>query len=131
MRIKLRDPVEVTREVKVQARPALHADKCDGCGLVFRMLEFCNEQGRAELRGTFDRCPDDENGRGMGNMFRATVCSFACAHRVFTEDGWKKIDEYLSYVKAGATLARAEVVITSTLITEGQIVQAWEQAPER
>ena len=130
-RIKLKDPVEVTREVKVTTRPTLYADKCDGCGLVFEMIEFCAEQNRARLRGTFDMCPNDDDGRGMGNMFEAVVCSFVCAHAVFAEGGWKKIKAYKPFVKAGATLARGEVTITARTRTQGEIVKAWETAPER
>lgn len=130
-RIKLKDPVEATREVKFQTRPMLCADKCDGCGLVFQMVEFCNEQGRARLRGTFDTCPNDENGRGMGNGFEAIVCSFACAHRVFAEEGWKSIEEYEPFARAGATLARGELTITARVRTRDEIIKAWEDAPER
>ncbi len=130
-RIKLKDPVKATRKVEVTTRPALYADKCDGCGRVFEMIEFCGEQGRARLRGTFNICPNDDDGRGMGNMFEAVVCSFACAHRVFADDGWKKIDAYEPFVKAGATLARGEVTVTACVRTQAEIVKAWENAPER
>lgn len=123
--IRLRDPVYEERLVSKMIKPALVADKCDSCGKVFEMREFCNEEGRARLKGTFDRSAVDEaTGKGLGNIFWATVCSFQCAHRVFN-GGWRDIEGWTAYVKADACLARAEVCITSRVDDEAALIKRW------
>lgn len=130
MRIELKAPVEAQRLVPIELKPALYADQCDACGLIFEMKEWCGELRRAELLGVFDRSVEDEEGRGLGNMFSATVCSFLCAHKLFAEDGWKTLSRFAVYARAGARLVRAEVVLTANRATEEQLVRAWEEAPE-
>ncbi len=128
-RIQLRPAIVAQRTIEVETKPALWADKCDVCGAVFRMGEFCGEQHRGLLRGTFDRCAEDENGRGLNNMFEATVCSFACAHKIFAEGTWRALVKYAPFVKACAELARVELCLTQPMLTEAEIAEAWERAP--
>ena len=114
----------------VTVKEALWADVCDNCGKVFVMKEFCNERNRARLNGTFDSCATDpKTGKGLGNMFSATICSFACADALMN-GGWKKLKEYKPYVDVDAVLARGEVTITSDVKTQEQLIEEWE-AEER
>ena len=74
--IKLKDKVTSKKTVTVEKKPELRANVCDSCGKIFQMKEYCNDQNLAQLRGTFDDCAYSKDGRGLGNMFFATVCSF-------------------------------------------------------
>jgi len=122
--IKLRSKVTKEELKEVVLRPDLYASKCDCCGLVYEM-----DGTKGILSGTFDKCATDNEGKGMGNMFRAMVCSFKCAHEMMN-DGWKKMKEYKPYKRAKATLYRCEVGI-SEMMTEKEIVQQWEESKNR
>ncbi len=124
--VKLRDPVTRVEKVKREVKPALYASQCDSCLLVFAMLPFCGDKGLGDLSGTFE-CGEvvDDDGDGMGNMFRATVCSFRCADELM-RGGWMRLDGYAPFVKAGAVLARCEVKVTAYLKTEAQLLADWE-----
>ena len=124
-RIELRKAVTKRKRFTVEVKPRLCAEQCNGCGRVFGMDEYCNDKDLAHFRGTFDKCAADENGRGLGNMFFATACSFACAHKIFT-GGWKKMKEYKPYKKIGAILARGELKITPYIKDEDEIVEEWD-----
>lgn len=124
--VMLREPVTGKVTVERQVKPALYASRCDSCLLVFRMLPFCNDQNLGQLDGTFE-CGDvfDDDGDGLGNMFRATVCSFRCADEIM-RGGWRRIEGYRPFVQAGALLARCEVKVTAYLRTEAELVADWE-----
>lgn len=123
---------QVTKRVRrtVVTKDALYASICDCCGKVFQMGELCNEEGRAELRGTFDCCATDpDTGKGLGNGFTATVCSFTCAQKLW--DGkWRKLKEYKPYVDVDATLARGKVVLTSDFKEKDELIKEWEEQEE-
>lgn len=128
MRIKLEDAVHTEKLMPVQIRPALFASQCDACRKVFHMKPFCNDGRLGELEGTFEKCPDDpETGRGLGNGFYATACSFACAHELFANGGWRKIARYKPYVDADIQLVRAELKITSFVRDEAQLRKEWSE----
>ena len=130
--------VEVRKEVikkcsvvvEYVAKPALLLNKCDACGKTFRMDMFCNDEHLALMVGTFDKCVNDNNGRGLGNGFYATACSFKCAHRLFAEDGWKKMSLYKPYAVANAKLVRAELKITSYITDGTKLAAEWDKSPE-
>jgi hypothetical protein len=124
-RIELRKAIRKRKSFTVEVKSQLHADKCDGCGKVFEMEEYCNDKDLASLRGTFDKGAADKDGRGLGNMFFATACSFACAHEVFT-GGWKKMKQYKPFKKVGAILARGELTITPYVKNEDELVEEWD-----
>jgi hypothetical protein len=126
MKIKLEEEVVAQKTLPVLVRPALHALKCDGCGEVFDMKEFCNDTGLGQLGGTFEKCAEDETGRGLGNTFSATVCSFQCAHEVFANGGWRKMPHYKPFADADIRLVRAKLQITAYVLDEGQIRTAWQ-----
>jgi hypothetical protein len=124
MRVKLEDEVRKKRPVVV--REALWAERCDACQKVFGMGEVCNEQGRAHLRGIFDKVPRID-GRTQGNGFSATVCSLLCAHKLFAEGGWRNMEEYKMYADIDATLLRGEAVITVHMMTEDELRKQWKE----
>jgi len=134
MRIQLEKEVRKRKTVDLRVRPALHAFKCDGCGKVFEMDRWNpNDQELGVLHATFETAGVhvvDENGRGLGNMFRAHVCSFQCAHDIFT-GGWKKMPDYKPFVENALgrvfTLARAELRITSLVRNEAEIRAEWSK----
>ena len=121
-RIKLEDQVTEKKMVEVVVRSDLYALKCDACGKIFQMKEYCNDTNLAEICGTFDRCVESQ---GLGNMFHATCCSFHCAHSLFDGKGWKLIPQYKPYVDAGAALVRAKLQITSMVLDEAAIRDKW------
>lgn len=123
--IKLENAVMVEKIMTVESRPALYASKCSSCGKIFRMLEWCNERCRGVIDGTFDEgAVDPETGKGMGNIFTVEVCSFACAHEIFT-GGWRRIQEYKPFADADIALARAELTITFKVDDEAAIRAKW------
>jgi len=124
-RIKLRNKLTKRVRVTKTVKEALYATVCDNCGKVHQMREFCNDDYLGKLRGTFDRCANDRNGRGLGNGFSCYVCSFACAHEIMT-GGWKRLKDYKPFVKVDATLARAELKITSYVVGEDDLTAEWD-----
>jgi hypothetical protein len=128
MRVKLEEKVVAEKVVETVVKEALYADRCDGCGKLFDMMPFCNDSYLGQFMGTFGGVADDpETGRGMGNMFVATVCSFACAHEVFALGGWKRIPQYRPYADADIPLVRAELKITSFVRDERELRRDWEK----
>lgn len=131
MRVKLADETSEMKKVRVVTRRALYADKCDACGKVFQMTKWSggdSERRLAELHGIFDRCATDKDGRGMGNMFSACVCSFDCAHQIFT-GGWRNMPQFKPYAEADATLVRGELVLTAFVKNAETMRTEWEQSP--
>jgi hypothetical protein len=122
-KVRLAAPVTAKRTKREVVKPALDADKCDGCGDVFVMKEFCNDGGLGTLEGTFEDTPDEFTGNG----FSATVCSFKCAHKVFADGGWKKIPEYKKHAKAGCTLARGKLTVTRYVLNAKQAREDWKK----
>jgi len=125
MRKKIRDEVQGVKKVVYRKKPELWLDVCDGCGKLFSMQPYCNdnlEPGR--VHGTFDGCYRDK-----GNQFFATVCSLECAHKIFT-GGWKLMREYKGYAKAGLELVRVAIGITSLVKYEDECIQEWEEMEE-
>lgn len=119
-RVKLAEEKRREQMVSRLVLPVLYADKCDGCGKVFAMEEFCNEEYRGKLRGTFEHSCAPH-----GNGFSAEVCSFHCAHVVFAERGWKNIDRYKDFAAHDINLVRAELVVTNYVLDEAQIRGEW------
>lgn len=126
MHIKLAERVTTPKLVDIVVRPNLYADKCDGCGKVFRIDEYCNDKDLARLSGTFKQCAKDADNRGMGNGFSAHVCSFKCAHEVFENGGWRKMGQYKPFADADIRLVRAELKITVYRKDEAEIRREWE-----
>lgn len=124
-KIKLREAIKGKKTIIVERRPALYAIKCDCCGLVFQMKEYCNDRDLGELKGTFDSGATDHEGRHLGNIFMANVCSFKCADDIM-KGGWKNIKEYRPYIKSKANLVRCELKITSYVLGEKELVENWE-----
>lgn len=78
--IKLKDAIIGKKIISYDRKPALHALVCDGCGKIFQMRQFCNDNDLGRLRGTFDSFDvRGDDGRSLGNMFSAIACSFKCA----------------------------------------------------
>ena len=120
--VKLRDAVKGRTTISYEKKEELRGMKCAGCEQVFNMEIWCNDQ-RAPglLTGTFDEAPN-------GNGFSCYVCSFKCAHDVFT-GGWKKLKEYKEFVKCKAKLARVELGLTNIFKDEAQMIEEWESQP--
>ncbi len=124
--VTLRKAVTGRKRITYTKKAELRALKCDSCGKVFEMKPFCNDSNLANLHGTFDTCATNPaTGKGDGNMFNATVCSFACAHKLMN-GGWKKLEGYKHYVDAGATLARGECTISVFVRNEKELIADWE-----
>lgn len=131
--IKLRDAVKGTAKVRYTQRPTLWAQQCAGCGRIFKMIGMKLEgptRVPGSMRGLFDQCAEDRDGRGLGNMFNCSVCSLACA-QIVQDGAWTTIKEYKPYAKIGAKLERVEVYVTNTLLNETEIIAQWEQATPR
>lgn len=125
--IKLRDAIKAKANVTYTRKPALHARTCDACGRVF-IMRTLQGQTFGHLDGIFDCCAEDKDGRGLGNMFSADVCSFACAQTLY-DGGWKKMKQYKPYVRAGASLKRVSLSIEE-MLTEADIIAGWEGQAE-
>ncbi len=131
MRVKIEDEVTIAKTVCVSVRPALFVPKCDGCGKIFRMNQWNpNDQLLGELCGTFDDVAIDSDGKSMGNGFAATVCSFKCAHEVFANGGWRKMESYKPFADADIPLVRAELRITSLVEDEKRAREEWSKIDE-
>lgn len=131
MGIKLKDAVKGKKTVSFDKKPALYASVCDGCGKVHEMKPFCNDNDLGRLRGTFDTYDvRGDDGKGLGNMFSAIVCSFKCAD-VLMKGGWKKMKEYKPYAIANANLVRCEVKITSYVVGEDELIKEWKKQEPR
>lgn len=127
MRIQLEEAVHTERVCRIQVRPPLYASKCDGCGKVFQMKPFCNDNNLAFLSGTFEHCATDpETKKGMGNGFSAVACSFQCAHVIFT-GAWRNIPQYKPFADEDIRLVRCELKITSYVVDEKAIREEWEK----
>jgi hypothetical protein len=123
--VKLKEAIKGKQTITIEKKPALYASKCDCCGLVFQMEEYCNDKELGYLKGTFDNSAIDSYGKGMGNMFSATVCSFKCADEIM-KGGWKRMKDYKPYIKSKANLVRCEVEITAYVIEEKELIKKWE-----
>ncbi len=119
MHIKLADEVTRQETIAVGVRPALHARKCDSCGTVFKMEPYCNDQDLGELVVTFHPTP----GSNIGIM---DVCSFRCAHELFT-GGWRKVPSLKEFVDCDAKLVRARITVTSMVLSEALIRSKWQE----
>lgn len=125
--IKLRDAINKTARISYTCKPELNARTCDACERAFAMPAPTGHT-YGHLGGIFDRCAEDADGRGLGNMFSADVCSFACAQALY-DGGWKTMDAYAPYVKAGASLERVSLTI-GELLTESDLIAEWEERGE-
>jgi len=121
--VKIKEAIVGKKTITVEKKRALYAQKCDCCGMVFKMNEYCNDTGLAIMKGTFD-----DMAEGMGNMFSATVCSFICADKIM-KGGWKTIPDYKPYAKIKANLVRCELKITSYVIGEKELINQWNNLP--
>jgi hypothetical protein len=135
MRVKLEDEVTVEKKMRVSVRPALIVPKCDGCGKIFYMKKWNpNDESLGELHGTFDvggmDIVDPRTGKGMGNIFLATVCSFKCAHELFASGGWRKMENYKPFADADVPLVRAALRITSLVVDEKKVREEWMEIDE-
>lgn len=126
--IKLKDAVKGKKTVAFDKKPALYASVCDCCGKIFKMKPVCGDANLGMLEGIFDRCAVDEGGRGLGNQFRAMVCSFKCADGIMV-GGWKKMEQYNPYAKAKADLVRCELRITSHVVGKDELIEEWKKKP--
>lgn len=134
MLIKLKDKVLKNKTVQVVARTELWAIKCDACGKVFapnsdqpfQTPDHVNHDF-FRLSGNFDRCATNPHtGKGLGNVFSCYVCSFACAHRIFGENGWKQIEEYDTHSQQGLKLQSAEIRVLTDIVGQKDLEQKWE-----
>jgi hypothetical protein len=124
--IKLKDAIKGKKTITYVKKQDLWARKCDCCGLIFKM------EGRSQdsyppsiMHGIFSQCATGKDGRGLGNMFEATVCSFACADKIF-KGGWENMSEYIPYKKEKAHLEWTSLYMTSSIKTEEQIIKEWK-----
>ncbi len=126
-RITLRETQHEEVTTRVVTKHGLYASECDVCHLVFEMRIG---QGTAaplgQLEGLFDRVPN--TGR-YGNQFRATVCSFSCAHLLVGLDGWKSMPEYADHVQVGAEIQNVSLQITPRLTYGFELEQEWDARP--
>lgn len=119
--IKLRKAITAKKTISYDKKPDLWAQKCECCGLIFKMDKYCNDQlAPAVMSGTFSKCAGDS-----GNMFFATVCSFACADKIF-KGGWKDLPEYKPYKRVKAILIRVSLGLTSLVKTEENLIKEWQ-----
>lgn len=119
--IKIRKAIKARKTITYDKKSDLWAQKCDCCGLIFKMDKYCNDKlCPAELSGIFSECAGDG-----GNIFLATACSFACADKLFKGE-WKNIPEYKPYRKVKAILVRIELGLTSLVKLEKDIIAEWE-----
>lgn len=124
---KLRDEVTGTTRITYTRRPALYASACSACSKLFQM-DGPRGMTAADLEGVFDCCAED--GRGLGNIFSATACSFECAGALFN-GAWHTMAQYQPWVKAGARIEQATITITAHMKTETDLIAEWEAAEER
>ena len=121
MKKLIRKAITRKRTIREEVKSALYLLVCDNCGKVFDMQQCYNSSLKpASLQGIFDIAP-----YGQGNMFLATVCSFQCAHNLFT-GGWKKIKEYKNYARHKAELVWVELRLTNTYKDETTAIKEWE-----
>lgn len=119
MRIKLAEAVTKQETIEVGVRPALHARKCDACGTIFEMEKWTSgDQNLGVMTVTFN------NPHGQ-NFLPIDVCSFRCAHEIVT-GAWRKVPELKGYADADAQLVRAELKITSIVLTEALVRSKWQ-----
>ena len=124
--IKLKNAIKGKKTIAYERKAALFAKKCDCCEIIFNMDKYCNDNLEpSELKGTFSSGAVAIDGRHLGNMFQATVCSFECAHKIFN-GAWENIPEYKPYKKAKAHLVRVELGLTSLIKTEEELISEWE-----
>jgi hypothetical protein len=129
--VTLRKAVTGRKKFTYTKKRALQANKCDVCGIVFSMKTFCNnDTGLAEFSGTFDVCAiDPVTDRGLGNGFRATVCSFKCADKLMG-GWWRNIERYKPFADAGAILARGRLLVTAYIMDEQELIRDWATSEE-
>lgn len=121
--IKLRDRQKGTAEVEYNIRNDLRAFRCDACGKVYRMKEWCNDpHAPGAMNGNFDMSPSSLN---LGNTFSADVCSLGCADELF-KGGWKLISEYVPFADCGAALVRVSVGLTALFKDQNELIDEWE-----
>lgn len=126
--IELKKSVKGKKTITYERKKSLRAYVCDSCGKVYKMKPYCNDDNLGIIRGTFDNCAIGFDGKGLGNMFSANVCSFKCADDIM-KGGWKKIKEYKPYIKSKANLVRCELKVTSYVIKEDELIKEWEKRP--
>jgi hypothetical protein len=117
--LKLKNEVKVKELKEVTKKFALMANTCDCCGKVYRA-----DYNAQKLNGQFDKCAD-LNGRGLGNQFSADCCSFICADKLMKK-GWKKLDNYLPFVKAGAVLEKCTITI-GRIQSKSELLKKWKK----
>jgi len=119
MHVKLADAVTQEETIEVGVRPALHALKCDACGTIFTMAKFSpNDTALGQMHCTF-------NNQHGTNVFNLHVCSFHCAHELMT-GGWRKHPDLQHHAEADVQLVRAELRITSLVLSEALIRSKWQ-----
>jgi hypothetical protein len=130
--IKLKDAIKGKKTVEIVKKPELRATVCDCCGKIYHMGGSLDDGRRiaGKLHGIFNNSAWGDDGRGLGNMFSSSVCSFKCADEIMN-GGWKKIKEYKPYVRAKAELYRCELLITTEVLTEEDLVNEWEKMREK
>lgn len=126
--ITLRDAIEGTARVSYTRKPELRARVCDACKCVFAM-EAPHGRTFGRLEGIFDCTAEDADGRRMGNIFRADVCSFACAQALY-DGGWKAMDVYAAYAAVQARVAYVSLSI-GPVRTAHDLIAEWEARGEQ
>jgi hypothetical protein len=125
--IELRKAIKKKVTISKEVKPPLFGRVCDSCGLVFGMMDWCNDRhSPGQLKGTFDECAVGSDGKSLGNTFRADVCSFTCAQEIY-DGGWVRMKRYKPFIRAKAQLVRVSLGLTRTLRTEAELVAAWER----
>ena len=121
MEVRIKKAICAKKTITYEKKSDRWAQKCDYCGKIFRMDKYCNDLlAPAILSGIFSECADNE-----GNMFLATVCSFACAEKMF-KGGWKNMPDYKPFKKINAYLVRVQLGLTSLIKTEEVLIKEWE-----
>jgi hypothetical protein len=130
--MKLEDAVIEQRLMSVEVLPALHASKCEYCGVVFSMKAYGDHAAVGELRGIFEYIPGkravrvtDGDCRDCGNIFSAACCSFACADQLYRNECWKKIEYYKPFADAEMRLMRVEFHLSRDITFEADLRAKW------
>lgn len=126
--ILLKEKIIEEKTVEIVTKQALFANECSCCGKVFTMEKYCNDRlTPSNMEGTFDggSAYIDDDGRGLGNMFSTTFCSFSCADEIF-KGGWKKLEIYKPYANANAELVRIALGLTSLIKEKEELLEEWE-----
>ena len=123
--VKIRDAVKGRNTVSYEKKEELRGMRCASCHQIFDMGTWCNDdKAPGLLTGTFDKTSQNQ-----GNMFSCFVCSFKCAHDIFT-GGWKKFKECSEFVQGGSELVRVELGLTTIFKDEQTLINEWEARTE-